>query len=216
MEKTQLSLTGFDGQVITDYFQSLVLSKTINKLDSIKAKKDKDSEIFEWGLVIKKRWNYLCKVVILPITTEYVTPEIISSSRRCSITLHGSESLTVLLSNFRSLMNAVINGAQAENYVMDIVNNHLLLNGKATLHCLPASTKDDVNGIDCYLYFKMTPSSKVVKIPLQIKYARDYSDCVRKHMEKFPTIPVVFTRNSIDNIKKQILDVVNTHLNSCE
>jgi hypothetical protein len=211
-ESMSKALDDFDGQVITDHFQSLVNLNKIYSFDSFQYKKKKPFKKYHWQLVIKKRWKYDCVVEIHSKDTEYFNPKITSSSRFCKIKVHQSEKLSVLKIHILKEFALVCRGVEAEKYVMSVINNKIDLNNDISVHCFPSSATDDMKGIDFYLYVRMSPKSDVIKIPIQVKCALPDSKYVNKHLRDFPHVPIIFYKRNVYHIKQRILEIIDEQI----
>lgn len=208
-----ISSGGFNNQMITDYFQDLVIHKKIKNFKVLHVSNVDLVPTYRYEFLIRKKWNHICSIVVSKQATEYFKPSITSHSRSSTLLVHVTESSNMPLVLIKKIIDKLLVGASAEKRVVDIVNNQLFLENNATLHCFPASDSEDIRGVDINLYLRITPSSNVIKIPVQIKHTASNSMTSIQHMERFPQIPIVFTKNASDeSIMLQIVAIVNNRL----
>ncbi len=210
-ESTSKTLEDFDGQVITDYFQRLLDSKKIYSVSHFEQKEEPSYIEYTWHLVIKKRWSYKCVIVLHSADATRNSIKVRSLSRRCRIVLHRLESVATLIGCVNNAVQAVLRGVHAERFVMNVINNELMLKNNGSFHCFPTSAKDDRNGADLSVYYKENPSSSAVRIQIQVTRESMESDKVVNHLIKYPQFPILFFKEDSEYIKDKIIEIFNDY-----
>jgi Tat protein secretion system quality control protein TatD with DNase activity len=210
-ESTSKTLLDFDGQVITDYFQSLVNSKQIESMCLFEQKEKSTHIKYSWHLVIKKRWSYKCVIVLHSADVRRDSVEVTSLSRRCKIVLHRHESIVMLKGCVKNAIQSVLRGVNAEKFVMNVINNELVLKNNGSFHCFPTSEKDDKNGADLSVYYKENPSSIAVRIQIQVTRDSMESEKVVNHLIKYPNIPILVFKEDSEYIKDRVIEIFNDY-----
>ncbi len=214
VKRKSQTLEDFDGQVITDYFQTFVDKKKINGFEYFATKSGTEWIEYKWNTQIRKRWKYECIIIVYTNNKKYFSPHVKTSSRFCKINVHQSQKLSQIIKIVCTCFEQVLRGAEAEKLVMNIINNDLVLPDRVCAHCFPASSKDDINGVDLNMYLRVTPRSDVVKLPLQVKRTRFNSrkmlrfQNILKFKLNTSNVYIVAVDNNVDEIKKQLFQIV--------
>ncbi|MBP6856486.1 MAG: hypothetical protein KBC42_00860 [Candidatus Pacebacteria bacterium] len=210
-KSTSKTLEDFDGQVITDYFQNLVNSKQIESMFLFEKTEEPSYVEYTWHLEIKKRWSYKCVIVLHSADVKRDSIEVKSLSRRCRIVLHQHESIAMLMGCVNNAIQSVLRGVHAEKFVMNVINNELVLKNNGAFHCFPTSEKDDRNGADLSVYYKENPSSIAVRIQIQVTRDSMESDKVVNHLIKYPNIPILVFKEDSEYIKDKVIEIFNDY-----
>ncbi len=202
----------FDDQAVTDYFQFLVKAGKIHAFKSFQHQDLDQYQQYTWVVTIKKRWEYVCTIVLFPSEECRNLDLAYELSRSCVIVTSREKPQRQILNKVKSRLLPVIFGAEAERHVEKVVNTELALEGGATIHCFPSSMNDDINGVDMNIYYRPNQRSDVIKMPLQIKFETVSKIKLQSHIDKFPHIPVLLYKKDSEYIRSEIVRLLNYHI----